>query len=47
MDEKREVKVVSGKTNTQLLTVPPKSNGYWIGEAIIIIGIFTLPFWLQ
>ena len=30
LDIKNEIKVIAGKTNTQLVTVPPKSTGYWI-----------------
>ena len=42
MDNKLIVTVEKGKTNTQLLTVPPKSNGYWISNALLTVGMFVL-----
>ena len=42
MDKKIEVNVKSGKTNTQLLTVPPRSNGYWVSQTLISIGCIVL-----
>ena len=44
LDLNKEVKVTAGKTNTQLVTVPPKSNGYWVSEAFTIIGLYSLLF---
>lgn len=46
LDLNKEVKVTAGKTNTQLVTVPPKSTGYWIystGAIIALWGILLIP----
>ena len=47
LDAKLQVKVEKGKTNTQLITAPPKSNGYWIGQGIALVGLLTMPFWVN
>ena len=39
MDAKLIVNVDKGKTNTQLLTVPPRSNGYWISNSFYTLGV--------
>lgn len=47
MDRELKVNVEKGKTNTQLLTVPPKSTGYWVYStgAIIALWAFLLIPW--
>ena len=40
MDAKLIINVEKGKTNTQLLTVPPRSNGYWISNSLYSLGVF-------
>jgi len=41
IDFKSDVIVTSGKTNSKLITVPPKSNGYYINEGITYLGFIT------
>jgi len=43
LDYDKHVQVKNNKTNTQLITVPPRSNGYWIidGGKTIIITFFV------
>ena len=46
MDSKLQVNVEKGKTNTQLLTVPPRSTGYWIyttGSVITLWALLLIP----
>ena len=47
MDNRLQVNVEKGKTNTQLLTVPPKSNGYWFYQTVSFVGLFAYLIWLE
>ena len=42
MDKKIKVDITRGKTNTQLVTVPPKSNGYWFSSAVSTLGLLFM-----